>query len=68
MLWLGLMLKEPADAVVMATCLLHSYLMEFLCKLAEHCDVNKMTPSNLGIVIGPNLLWPPDKRFVVYYC
>ncbi|CAG5116976.1 unnamed protein product, partial [Candidula unifasciata] len=33
------------------------YLIKFLAKLAERCDVNKMKPSNIGIVIGPNLLW-----------
>ncbi|CAL1546433.1 unnamed protein product [Lymnaea stagnalis] len=33
------------------------YLIKFLAKLAEKCDVNKMKPSNIAIVIGPNLLW-----------
>ncbi|XP_071105591.1 rho GTPase-activating protein 44-like isoform X4 [Haliotis cracherodii] len=33
------------------------YLVKFLAKLAEKSDVNKMTPSNIAIVIGPNLLW-----------
>ncbi|XP_046583171.1 rho GTPase-activating protein 44-like isoform X3 [Haliotis rubra] len=33
------------------------YLVKFLAKLAERSDVNKMTPSNIAIVIGPNLLW-----------
>ncbi|XP_054844911.1 SH3 domain-binding protein 1 [Eublepharis macularius] len=34
------------------------YLIRFLAKLAEHQEVNKMTPSNIAIVLGPNLLWP----------
>nr|XP_006118987.1 SH3 domain-binding protein 1 isoform X1 [Pelodiscus sinensis] len=33
------------------------YLIRFLAKLAEHQEVNKMTPSNIAIVLGPNLLW-----------
>ena len=37
------------------------YLMKFLAQLAEEQEVNKMTPSNIAIVLGPNLLWPPEK-------
>ncbi|KAM9392568.1 rho GTPase-activating protein 17b isoform 2-T4 [Pholidichthys leucotaenia] len=33
------------------------YLVKFLSKLALDSDVNKMTPSNIAIVLGPNLLW-----------
>ncbi|KAK0051747.1 rho GTPase-activating protein 44 [Biomphalaria pfeifferi] len=33
------------------------YLVKFLAKLAEKSDINKMKPSNIAIVIGPNLLW-----------
>ncbi|XP_064310960.1 SH3 domain-binding protein 1 [Phalacrocorax carbo] len=33
------------------------YLIKFLAKLAEHQELNKMTPSNIAIVLGPNLLW-----------
>ncbi|KAL4240846.1 Rho GTPase-activating protein 17 [Mactra antiquata] len=33
------------------------YLIKFLSKLTERSDVNKMTPSNIAIVIGPNLIW-----------
>ncbi|XP_064151796.1 rho GTPase-activating protein 17 isoform X8 [Loxodonta africana] len=33
------------------------YLIKFLAKLAQTSDVNKMTPSNIAIVLGPNLLW-----------
>jgi len=33
-------------------------LIKFLAKLTEYAEVNKMTPSNIGVVIGPNLLWP----------
>ncbi|KAM9683944.1 SH3 domain-binding protein 1 isoform 1-T1 [Dama dama] len=38
------------------------YLMKFLAQLAEEQEVNKMTPSNIAIVLGPNLLWPPEKE------
>ncbi|XP_006863573.1 PREDICTED: rho GTPase-activating protein 44 [Chrysochloris asiatica] len=34
------------------------YLIKFLSKLSEFQDINKMTPSNMAIVLGPNLLWP----------
>ncbi|XP_064423695.1 rho GTPase-activating protein 44 [Latimeria chalumnae] len=34
------------------------YLIKFLAKLTEHQDMNKMTPGNIAIVLGPNLLWP----------
>uniref|UniRef100_A0A4W4F526 Rho GTPase-activating protein 17 n=1 Tax=Electrophorus electricus TaxID=8005 RepID=A0A4W4F526_ELEEL len=33
------------------------YLMKFLTKLAQESEINKMTPSNIAIVLGPNLLW-----------
>ncbi|KFZ53942.1 SH3 domain-binding protein 1, partial [Antrostomus carolinensis] len=33
------------------------YLIKFLAKRAEHQELNKMTPSNIAIVLGPNLLW-----------
>ncbi|XP_075890840.1 SH3 domain-binding protein 1 isoform X2 [Nelusetta ayraudi] len=34
------------------------YLVQFLSLLSEEQAVNKMTPSNIAIVLGPNLLWP----------
>ncbi|XP_063078148.1 SH3 domain-binding protein 1 [Engraulis encrasicolus] len=34
------------------------YLVQFLACLSEYQVVNKMTPSNIAIVLGPNLLWP----------
>ncbi|KPP69286.1 SH3 domain-binding protein 1-like, partial [Scleropages formosus] len=33
------------------------YLIQFLARLSEQQAVNKMTPSNIAIVLGPNLLW-----------
>ncbi|XP_020511049.1 rho GTPase-activating protein 44 isoform X6 [Labrus bergylta] len=33
------------------------YLVKFLSKLTEYQDANKMTPGNMAIVLGPNLLW-----------
>ncbi|EMP33128.1 SH3 domain-binding protein 1 [Chelonia mydas] len=38
------------------------YLIRFLAKLAEHQEVNKMTPSNIAIVLGPNLLWSQQSK------
>ncbi|XP_058872105.1 SH3 domain-binding protein 1 isoform X1 [Acipenser ruthenus] len=37
------------------------YLVKFLAKLAELQEVNKMSPSNIAIVLGPNLLWPQNE-------
>uniref|UniRef100_A0A8C4SD67 Rho GTPase activating protein 17b n=1 Tax=Erpetoichthys calabaricus TaxID=27687 RepID=A0A8C4SD67_ERPCA len=37
------------------------YLIKFLSKLAKESDVNKMTPSNISIVLGPNLLWAKNE-------
>ncbi|CAH1795003.1 unnamed protein product [Owenia fusiformis] len=37
------------------------YLIKFLSRLSENSDVNKMTPSNISIVIGPNLMWARDQ-------
>ncbi|XP_073463079.1 rho GTPase-activating protein 44 isoform X4 [Aquarana catesbeiana] len=34
------------------------YVIKFLSKLTEFQDSNKMNPSNMAIVLGPNLLWP----------
>jgi len=36
---------------------LFKYLIEFLVKVMECKDLNKMTASNLAIVFGPNLVW-----------
>uniref|UniRef100_A0A4W5JUW8 Rho GTPase-activating protein 44 n=1 Tax=Hucho hucho TaxID=62062 RepID=A0A4W5JUW8_9TELE len=33
------------------------YLIKFLAKLDDYEDENKMTPGNIAIVLGPNLLW-----------
>ena len=33
------------------------YLVKFLAELAKESSANKMTPKNLGIVLGPSLLW-----------
>jgi hypothetical protein len=41
----------------MHSLLIFRYLVKFLSKLTEKSDINKMTPSNIAIVIGPNLLW-----------
>ncbi|KAG8191793.1 hypothetical protein JTE90_026827 [Oedothorax gibbosus] len=38
------------------------YLFDFLAKVIDRSDLNKMTASNLAIVFGPNLLWAQDKQ------
>lgn len=38
------------------------YLVKFLAKLAEKSSINKMTPSNIAIVFGPNLLWSEESN------
>ncbi|XP_035225614.1 rho GTPase-activating protein 1-like [Stegodyphus dumicola] len=38
------------------------YLFEFLVKVVDRSDLNKMTASNLAIVFGPNLLWARNKQ------
>lgn len=44
---------DPCDP-----CTVPRYVIKFLAKLTEYQDMNKMTPSNVAIVLGPNLLWP----------
>ncbi|RWS08072.1 rho GTPase-activating protein 8-like isoform X2 [Dinothrombium tinctorium] len=38
------------------------FLVEFLVKVMDRSDLNKMTASNLAIVFGPNLLWSKNKQ------
>ncbi|XP_064490238.1 rho GTPase-activating protein 1-like isoform X2 [Ornithodoros turicata] len=37
------------------------YIVEFLAKVIDRSDLNKMTASNLAIVFGPNLLWSREE-------
>lgn len=37
------------------------YLIKFLSKLAQYSEMNKMTPTNIAIVLGPNLLWAKNE-------
>lgn len=56
------------DKLPKINCLHLRYLIKFLTKVTERSDVNKMNASNLGIVIGPNLLWPPgDSRRDIHH-
>ncbi|RXG61813.1 Rho GTPase-activating protein 1 [Armadillidium vulgare] len=34
------------------------FLINFLSKVMDRSDLNKMTASNLAVVFGPNLVWP----------
>ncbi|XP_028033805.1 rho GTPase-activating protein 8 [Bombyx mandarina] len=36
------------------------YLFQFLWKVKDRSCLNKMTCSNLAVVFGPNLAWPPS--------
>ncbi|KAL3173432.1 hypothetical protein MRX96_042096 [Rhipicephalus microplus] len=38
------------------------YIVEFLAKVIDRSDLNKMTASNLAIVFGPNLLWSRQEQ------
>ena len=38
----------------------HRYLITFLGKLSENSEVNKMSASNIAIVIAPNIIWSPE--------
>ncbi|XP_074599414.1 rho GTPase activating protein at 68F [Brevipalpus obovatus] len=38
------------------------FLIEFLVKVMDRSNMNKMTASNLAIVYGPNLLWSRNKQ------
>ena len=38
------------------------FLFEFLADLTKKSDRNKMTPSNLAIVIGPSVLWDWEEQ------
>lgn len=38
------------------------FVVEFLVKVMDRSDLNKMTASNLAIVFGPNLLWSKSKQ------
>ncbi|TNM96800.1 hypothetical protein fugu_014956 [Takifugu bimaculatus] len=48
-----LMTLELYDEWIQAS----KYLIKFLAKLSDYQDANKMTPSNMAIVLGPSLLW-----------
>ena len=48
--------------------LFRRYLIKFLAKLAQTSDINKMTPSNIAIVLGPNLLWAKNEGWVTVPC
>eukprot|EP00118_Oscarella_pearsei_P009895 m.58324 g.58324 ORF g.58324 m.58324 type:complete len:308 (+) comp34799_c0_seq20:175-1098(+) len=37
------------------------YLMGFFAELAKHSGVNKMTPSNISLVIAPNVIWSREE-------
>ncbi|CAB0042977.1 unnamed protein product [Trichogramma brassicae] len=38
------------------------YIVQFLSRVMDRCDLNKMTSSNLAVVFGPNLVRSPPSR------
>ncbi|KAL4717616.1 hypothetical protein ACJJTC_000765 [Scirpophaga incertulas] len=38
------------------------YIFNFLWKVQDRSCLNKMTSSNLAVVFGPNLVWPPKAQ------
>jgi len=50
-------IKEVVSRLPKANYMNLRYLMKFLAKLAENSSVNKMSPSNIAVVMGPNLMW-----------
>ncbi|OXU26243.1 hypothetical protein TSAR_016906 [Trichomalopsis sarcophagae] len=38
------------------------YIVQFLSRVMDRCDLNKMTSSNLAVVFGPNLVRAPPSR------
>ena len=40
------------------------YLMNFLYKLSQEQEVNKMTPINIALIFGPNVLRPKSESVV----
>ena len=49
-----------ADAMPARNKALLGHVFGFLCEVAAQSDVNKMTPSNIAVVFGPNMLWSED--------
>ena len=47
-------LKEELPSPVVVNI---QYLVKFLAEITRKSKANKMTPANLGIVLGPTLLW-----------
>lgn len=50
-----MLLRLPDDNYILL-----KYLIQFLIKVMDRSDMNKMTASNLAIVWGPNLCWPKN--------
>jgi len=38
------------------------YLVQFLAKVQDRSDLNKMTSFNLAVVFGPNLAWSENRQ------
>ncbi|XP_065909987.1 rho GTPase-activating protein 1-like [Dysidea avara] len=53
--------KQLVEELVEPNKTVFRYLIDFLMKVCENCSKNKMNPSNVSIVIGPNLLWAADQ-------
>jgi len=51
-------IKKVLQQIPQAHLPILQYLIKFLQDVEEHCEVNKMTVSNLAIVFGPNIIKP----------
>src|SRR5689334_20698958 len=54
-------IKQLLNELPKTNLALLKYLMQFLIRVKEKSEVNKMGIANLATVFGPNLLVPPDK-------
>ncbi|CAG0922883.1 unnamed protein product [Notodromas monacha] len=42
------------------------YIVQFLVKVMDFSDLNKMTASNLAVVFGPNLVWSSNEQMSLH--
>ena len=54
-------MRTTCLSLVTFHCLL-SHVMKFLHELSTHEEVTKMSGKNIGLVLGPNLLWSKESK------
>ena len=57
------------DIPLIYLCFFFRYLVCFFAKVAENSEINKMSSSNIAIVLAPNLIWSEadEGGYVVYF-